>query len=357
MKKTLLALAVAATAATSANAFVIYEQDGTKVDLNGSFRMFLGKVGDNRGDLENDGSRIQIFASNDLGNGLSAFAGYQIRFEDENNNSAQDGSKSDFGAPTTRDLFGGLKYDDVGSLSFGRQATNGDDVLQDATYYRSGEYGLLTTRADKSIKFRSADWNGFSFGVDYLFGHSNKTRDDYPSDAQYKNGYGVAAFYHYDIADDQKVEFAAGYTQDNLDFAPYTTDTLQKNRAWLVHGSYTYGPVYVALNYGQDRKSYGNDWDDVGDIKGKYALVDFRYQFSDPSAFFAQWEHKTLSYDDDVAPNSGADKTKNRYQVGFDYKLSKNVITYVIYEQERTKDTDGEKDKNHIYGAGLRVFF
>ena len=38
MKKTLVALAVAAVAATSANAAVVYNQDGTKVDVGGQVR-------------------------------------------------------------------------------------------------------------------------------------------------------------------------------------------------------------------------------------------------------------------------------------------------------------------------------
>lgn len=43
MKKTIVALAVAAVAATSANAATVYNQDGTKVDVNGSVRLILKK--------------------------------------------------------------------------------------------------------------------------------------------------------------------------------------------------------------------------------------------------------------------------------------------------------------------------
>lgn len=43
MKKTIVALAVAAVAATSANAATVYNQDGTKVDVNGSVRLLLKK--------------------------------------------------------------------------------------------------------------------------------------------------------------------------------------------------------------------------------------------------------------------------------------------------------------------------
>lgn len=361
MKRTLVAFVVAAVAATSANAVVIYEQDGANVNLGGLFSTFLGRVGD-RGDLKNDGSRLLFSATQDLGNGLSGIVGSELRFEDNDGGDdafKQNGSDSDFGSLTTREFFGGLKYEDIGTLTFGRQKTSGDAVLQDATYYRSGEYGLLTTLADKSVKFRSADWGGFSFGLDYLFGHSNKDIDKTlkTEGDKYKNGYGVTAFYHYEFADDNKLELAAGYNQDNYDNLGYTTDTVAKHRAWLVHGSYTYGPLYLALNYGQDRDSYNNLWSSQGDVKGKYAMVDFRYQFSEPSALFAQWEHKNLKYDDDFAKGENKEKSRNRYQVGIDYKFSQNVITYVMVEEERIKNTEDDEEKNHIYGVGMQVLF
>ncbi|EJS91330.1 hypothetical protein AAUPMC_04354, partial [Pasteurella multocida subsp. multocida str. Anand1_cattle] len=50
MKKTIVALAVAAVAATSANAATVYNQDGTKVDVNGSVRLILKKEKNERGD-------------------------------------------------------------------------------------------------------------------------------------------------------------------------------------------------------------------------------------------------------------------------------------------------------------------
>ena len=92
MKKTVIALAIAAFAATgAANAATVYNQDGTKVELGGSARIFLGKAGHDfgknnfgksqRGDLKDDGSRIKVNASHTLDNGLSAFVGYETRFK------------------------------------------------------------------------------------------------------------------------------------------------------------------------------------------------------------------------------------------------------------------------------------
>ena len=43
MKKTLAALIVSAFAASAANAAVVYDNEGTKVELNGSLRLIMEK--------------------------------------------------------------------------------------------------------------------------------------------------------------------------------------------------------------------------------------------------------------------------------------------------------------------------
>ena len=245
MKKTVIALAIAALAAAgTSSAATVYNQDGTKVDLSGSFRIFLGKAGENqRGDLINDGSRIKVNASHALDNGLSAFVGYETRFNGDQK-SNQNGSTTGFGNITTKKLFVGFGFENVGKLSFGRQATTADDVLGDSLYYRSGNYNLLTTDADKSIKFRSADFAGFSFGADYLFGHAKKDV------AGYKSGYGVSAFYNYDFAENHKVDVAVGYTVDQFDTAG-STETNQKNHNWVLATHYQLKDFYFGAAYGQ----------------------------------------------------------------------------------------------------------
>ena len=44
MKKTLAALIVSAVAASAANAAVVYDNEGTKVELGGSLRLILEKA-------------------------------------------------------------------------------------------------------------------------------------------------------------------------------------------------------------------------------------------------------------------------------------------------------------------------
>lgn len=351
MKKTVIALAIAAFAATgAANAATVYNQDGTKVELGGSARIFLGKLGkDQRGDLVNDGSRIKINATHTLDNGLSAFVGYETRFNGSQKEK-QSGSNTGFGNITTNKLFVGFGFENVGKLSFGRQATTADDVLGDGLYYRSGANNILTTGADKSIKFRSADFEGFSFGADYLFGNPNKVT----AAKSYKNGAGVAAFYNYDFEKNHNIEFAAGYTFDQFD-SVNSSATSQKNHNWLLSSHYRLDAFRFAVAYGQRTEKVTGA---TSNTRGKYIFLESKYDLADvagiPSTVGLQWErYNEKDY-------NGQDKGKsiaNQYIAMADYKLSKNVVPYVQYTRATEKDNVGQRTSENVYGAGLRVHF
>lgn len=358
MKKTVIALAIAAFAATgAANAATVYNQDGTKVELGGSARIFLGKLGkDQRGDLVNDGSRIKINATHTLDNGLSAFVGYETRFNGTQTNAKgksiqkQSGSDTSFGGLTTNKLFVGFGFENVGKLSFGRQATTADDVLGDGLYYRSGDNNILTTSADKSIKFRSADFEGFSFGADYLFGNPEK----YTTNDSYKNGAGVAAFYNYDFEKNHNIEFAAGYTFDQYD-SVNSSSTSQKNHNWLLSSHYRLDAFRFAVAYGQSTEKVTGA---THDTKGKYIFLESKYDLADvagiPSTLGLQWERYS---EKDYNGQDQGKSIKNQYIAMADYKLSKNVVPYVQYTRATEKDNVGQRTSENVYGAGLRVHF
>lgn len=350
MKKTVIALAIAAFAATgAANAATVYNQDGTKVELGGSARIFLGKLGkDQRGDLVNDGSRIKINATHTLDNGLSAFVGYETRFKDKQKEN-QEGSGTTFGNIVTNKLFVGFGFENVGKLSFGRQATTADDVLGDGLYYRSGANNILTTSADKSIKFRSADFEGFSFGADYLFGNPEK----YTTNDSYKNGVGVTAFYNYDFEKNHNIEFAAGYTFDRYDLNSSLASRKEHN--WLLSSHYRLDAFKFAVAYGQHTKK---ETGVAHDTKGKYIFLESKYDLADvagiPSTLGLQWERYS---EKDYNGQDQGKSIKNQYIAMGDYKLSKNVVPYVQYTRATEKDNYGKRTNENIYGAGLRVHF
>ena len=221
-------------------------------------------------------------------------------------------------------------------------------MLGDSLYYRSGSYNLLTTGADKSIKFRSADFAGFSFGADYLFGHAKKDV------AGYKSGYGVSAFYNYDFAENHKVDVAAGYTVDQFDTVG-STETNQKNHNWLLSSHYRLDAFRFAVAYGQSTEKVTGA---THDTKGKYIFLESKYDLADvagiPSTLGLQWERYS---EKDYNGQDQGKSIKNQYIAMADYKLSKNVVPYVQYTRATEKDNVGQRTSENVYGAGLRVHF
>ncbi|MEE6080280.1 porin, partial [Avibacterium paragallinarum] len=236
MKKTLLALAVAAVA-TSASAATVYSNEGTQVGVGGYFDVVLGKFGkDQRTDLRNNESRINFTAQQDLGDGLKALGYARLRFD--NDDAFEDGGNtgSTFDNLATDKLWLALEKEGVGRVSFGKQDTTGDAVqLNDNAYFLGGNNNLLTG-GDKVVSFRSADFQiaegqTLGFGADYVFGEAKKNTDS----TDLKNGYGVSAFYGADFSG-VTLNVNAGYTVAKYDnserVASNANATGLQNKSW-----------------------------------------------------------------------------------------------------------------------------
>ena len=176
MKKTLLALTTAAFLAGSAQAATIYNTKDTTLDLDGSVRVVLQKHKGETTDLKDDDSRVGLKVTQKVSDGLSAFAGTEFRFNLDNDADAN-GQKED--SIYVKSLYAGLKFDSVGSLSFGRQANLIDMASKSNVGYRFekviGDLGFADY-SKKSVKFVSDDFAGLRFGADYAFG-SNTDKD------------------------------------------------------------------------------------------------------------------------------------------------------------------------------------
>ncbi|MCW9733520.1 porin [Avibacterium sp. 20-15] len=395
MKKTLLALAVAAVA-TSASAATVYNNDGTQVDVGGRFDVALGKFNDNeRADLRNVGSRLEFKAQHDLGEGVKVIGYSRLRFNDG-------GDKWDTGSSfnniKTNKLWLALQKDEIGRVSFGKQDTTGDAVeLNDHSYLFGGNNNLFTG-GDKVVSFRSADFQlaegqTLGFGADYTFGQAKKQNE--ASDLKY--AYGTSAFYAGQFAD-VGVNLNAGYTVEvydngeaaNKDATPpvqakKTTGTGRKVQSWRVASQFTYGPATFGAEYGQSYYKDHQTQDQEG--RGRFLEVAAKYQYLENASVYAAWERNQykgnkagLSFDKgdanflrsvvgtlDVAKNQKL--TENVYLVGADYAFNKNVVAYVEYAHSRVKGTGtiGGNDvkvkgqtqsaKDNRYAVGLRVYF
>ncbi|MEE3749680.1 porin [Pasteurella multocida] len=356
MKKTIVALAVAAVAATSANAATVYNQDGTKVDVNGSLRLILKKEKNERGDLVDNGSRVSFKASHDLGEGLSALAYTELRFSKPETIKVMgkyaqqqdvvvrkyDIEKIGNNVHVKR-LYAGFAYEGLGTLTFGNQLTIGDDVgLSDYTYFNSGINNLLSS-GEKAINFKSAEFNGFTFGGAYVF-----SADADKQALRDGRGFVVAGLYNRKMGD-VGFAFEAGYSQKYV--KQEVEQVLQqlkvfkdeKEKAFMVGAELSYAGLALGVDYAQSK---------VTNVDGKKRALEvgLNYDLNDRAKVYTDfiWEKE----------GPKGDVTRNRtVAVGFGYKLHKQVETFVEAAWGREKDSAGQTTKNNVVGTGLRVHF
>lgn len=380
MKKTLVALAVAAVAA-SANATTVYNQNGTKVDVGGRIDVMLGKFGDaQRTDLRNNSSRVEFKAEHEVQNGLKAIGAVRFGLGDAEK---EDTSFNDI---KLSKLWLGLKHNDIGKVTFGKQNTTADDVqLNDHTYIFGGNNNLVTS-GDKVVSFRTADiqlaeGQTLGFGADYGFGEAHKKdiqgKDSDKKHVKLKNTYGLSAFYTGNFGD-VKVNANAGYTvrNENTKVGAIASKTDNQQQAWRLATQVEFGPASFGIEYGQTVYQSKVQHEFQGsarfvEVGAKYAVL------PDVLNVYTQWQRNSLR------SASGTDAKKfeqpfalsyvkvadlnlkehekavqNVFIVGADYAFNKNLLAYAEFANSRVKAATKDKNvRESFYAAGLRVYF
>ncbi|MGC7559439.1 porin [Pasteurella sp. PK-2025] len=327
MKKTIVALAVAAVAATSANAATVYNQDGSKVEVNGSVRVLLEKAKDKRTDLKDNGSRIVFKGKQDLGNGLSALAYSELRFS----------SKTGFGDKVQlKRLYAGFGYEGVGTLTFGKQLTIGDKIGYSDYSYLYGGVGKPLPDGERVINFTSASFNGFSFGAAYVF------EDDTAKTAE-RTGRGavVAGLYERKIGD-VGFKVGAGYSEQQKS---KVVNKSEKEKIFKVGGEVSYTAFAAGVDYLQSKKSGTQE-------KKRGIELGLQYKVNDMVKVYT-----VLSHVKENKTNTQYYKTR-ALTLGAGYKLHKQVETFVEGGWNKTKNENAKvvnRDRN--VGVGLRVHF
>ncbi|BFQ93472.1 porin [Gallibacterium anatis] len=358
MKKTLIALAVAAVAATSANAAVVYNQDGTKVEVGGQFRVLLTKNSGERADLKNPGSRVEIKATQELGSGFSALAATQLRF------SARDAAgdeKQDFNDIEAYNVYAGFAQDQIGTLTFGKQNTNQDDLgISDYTY-DLGDVKMTHNHDKKAAKFRSVEWNGLSVGADYFFGDADKYKNGRANpEEQNGKGWGAALFYTAEVANDTTLTVNGGYTKvKQFDRTDPTNNGDYNESAYVVGAELATGPFALAVDWSEKHSTNNTDKlkFGVGTLESNFHKVEAlevgaKYNYLENAKVYGEYQYQKAT------KNSGDDKvTMNGFILGTDYWFTKQVVTYLEAGTFKYKNQDDKSDRDNKIGVGFRVYF
>ena len=347
MKKTLAALIVTAFAASAANAAVVYDNEGTKVELGGSLRLIMEKADKKEYDranhstkkansaLRNAGSRFGVKVKHNLDNDFYALGNLELRFDDTT-------SRDKFGGAYAKRAYVGLGSQSVGEIKFGRQLTIADDLSQANDY----EYGFIPkgdyipTSGTGVVRYDYKGIEGLQLSANYNFGQKNDEKGK-ALDPAIKNAFALGALY---TAGDLDARFAYGHT--NLE-----TNATYKHRVdgFLASLGYKFGDFTLTGDFG-----YAHVKENDAKTNKFYVSPGFAYQVTPASQVYGNYLYERVKGE--------ADKEKTHgFLLGADYKLHKQVVLFVEGKYKTTKkyenDSYAGKEKDRAIGVGMRVFF
>ncbi len=347
MKKTLAALIVTAFAASAANAAVVYDNEGTKVELNGSLRLIMEKADKKvynaanqstkkaNSALRNAGSRFGITVKHNLDNDFYALGRLEFRFDDTT-------SRDKFGRLYAKRAYVGLGSKATGDITFGRQLTIADDLSQAVDY----EYGFIPkseyipTAGTGVVRYDYKGIEGLQLSANYNFGQTNDEKGN-PLKPGIKNAYAVGALY---TVGDLDARLAYGHT--NFETGASYAHRLDGVLASL---GYKFGDFTLTGDFG-----YGHEKLDDAKVNKFYVSPGFAYQVVPASKVYGNYLYERVKGE--------ADKDKTHgFLLGADYKLHKQVVLFVegkyVTAKKYTNDAYDGKVKDRAIGVGMRVFF
>lgn len=336
MKKGLLAVAVAgaltmgaAQAETSIYGSIRYDYNNIKQEINGN--------GERVSDFQDQGSRIGIKGSEDLGNGLALVFKLEWGFDGMEGLNKGDGFEN-------RIAMIGLAGD-WGTVALGRldnpfkQTIVDGSVIDDfnSRWSKSSANAALNTafeqkngtldRVGNAIAYITPEFSGFSANAaiimdDEIFAEK-KHADVWTLNAQYQHELG---FYG-------KVGYIQGYVDAD------------KSRAWGAQLGYKQDMFGITASYADGKHSTAAAKKDKGwDLGGYFAFG------NDYSSTIR------VNYGQDKPKVDGQGEKTKRWALGFQQDLSERTRVWVEYGEERQK-VAGETQKDNGLSIGIRHDF
>ncbi|HHF4502851.1 TPA: porin [Haemophilus influenzae] len=363
MKKTLAALIIGALAASAANAAVVYNNEGTKVELGGRLSIIAEQsnstIKDQKqqhGALRNQGSRFHIKATHNFGDGFYAQGYLETRFV-----SAQSGTKSDdFGHIITKYAYVTLGNKAFGEVKLGRAKTIADGI----TSAEDKEYGVLNNSKyiptnGNTVGYTFKGIDGLVLGANYLLAQdrskytaSNNVAGEVTSQS-ISNGVQVGAKYD---ANNIIIGIAYGrtnYREDIINKPDDLAGTKQQVNGALSTLGYRFSDLglLVSLDSGYAKtKNYKAKHE-----KSYFVSPGFQYELMEDTNVYGNFKYERDSVD------QGKKAREHAVLFGVDHKLHKQVLTYIEGAYARTRTTESKKgvktEKEKSVGVGLRVYF
>lgn len=376
MKKTLAALIVGAFAASAANAVVVYNNEGTKVELGGRLSVIAEQSTSTEDDqkqqhgaLRNQGSRFHIKATHNLGDGFYAQGYLETRFVSDYTKEKAD----HFADIATKYAYVTLGNNTFGEVKLGRAKTIADEI----TTAEDKEYGLLNSKKyiptnGNTVGYTFNGIDGLVLGANYLLAQErdlqtlnsrvNRLNAGEVTVGEINNGIQVGAKYD---ANNIIVGIAYGrtnYKDTNQQQQQQQKKFIYEGKKQEVNGAlaslgYRFSDLglLVSLDSGYAKtKNYKAKHE-----KSYFVSPGFQYELMEDTNVYGNFKYERNSID------QGKKEREQAVLFGIDHKLHKQVLTYIegAYAKTRTTENPDKKgskvttEKEKSVGVGLRVYF
>lgn len=359
MKKTLAALIVGAFAASAANAAVVYNNEGTNVELGGRLSVIaeqssntLDDQKQQHGALRNQGSRFHIKATHNFGDGFYAQGYLETRFVSKYKDNADH-----FDSITTKYAYVTLGNKALGEVKLGRAKTIADGI----TSAEDKEYGVLNNSKyiptnGNTVGYTFEGIDGLVLGANYLLAQQRNAHGSAAGEGEVvaqviSNGVQVGAKYD---ANNIIAGIAYGRTnyREDLAIQDKSGKKQQVNGALSTLG-YRFSDLglLVSLDSGYAKtKNYKDKHE-----KRYFVSPGFQYELMEDTNVYGNFKYERNSVD------QGKKAREHAVLFGVDHKLHKQVLTYIEGAYARTRTNDKGKtektEKEKSVGVGLRVYF
>ncbi|WP_275957945.1 porin [Rosenbergiella nectarea] len=331
MKRKILSLLVPSLLVlSSAQAAEIYNKDGNKLDLYGKAVGLHYFSSDNGSDGDFSYVRFGFKGETQINGNMTGYGQWEYNIQTNNSegSDAQNGNKTRLG-------FAGLRFDQYGSIDYGRNYAVAYDALSytDMLPEFGGDYGYsdsMTGRTTGVATYRNANFFGLIEGLNVALQYQGKNERD---DVQRSNGDGWGLSTSYALP--YSFAITGAYQQQNRTTKQHNMDYGSGDTAsvWGVGLKYDNAPVYVAVTYAEGQNATRISSDINGVSKSGFAnktqnfeaVAQYQFDFGlRPSLAFIQQKAK------DVEGIGDVDLVKY-IDVGASYYFNKNMSTYVDY--------------------------
>ncbi len=340
MKKTLLALVVAASATASVNAAEVFKSEEGSVDFYGQLRPILvfSEGNDHTAELNTSSSRMGVNGVYVVDSGLKILGEVEIGVGlGDNYNAGDDSSeRSDDSVYVRRHIFG-LDMGDAGTLRIGKEGTFADDVYgADYSYFFGGSALLYGHAWNNSSQIKYAFENdAFWLKAGYALGEKDSNEEI--REVFVGKSFGDLAMHAGVLSSENKLS-SQGSNSENLSFE--------------VTGEYALGEHVLGATYyynENDDKAAGEVVDSHGiSLAGMFAVANKTTLYTGYELVLAESDAK-----------DSVDGDASRAYAGVEYKFSKwaRVFAEAGYVFEETTTADEKKDSATNFGLGARFYW